>query len=359
MKMKKTFLVGMASVILATSVSFGASAAKAEIQTIGDIPTRIITDFENLDGATTDNHDAFFGSGSANGVDFGVKGGLGTDASKALVFGNVTADNYYAEASYNPNFDDGAKTEGFEGATDFIMHVDAGGETDGLAFQFVFGEWEYTATGEPRMKKNPETGKNENAITFWKFADDVNTVYYALEDGGTSWTKYTGTSNSYVRLPSGFKGYVRIPLDSFDPSWNSTDANDKVDFKHFTRFSFYYGMYNRHKTTGYAMAIDDIGFCGAELAQNENMNNNNNNGNNAGNNSGNNTGGTVDEDHSTGGNTGDNDDFAETNDVGKNENTPFVTPDTGDATAIYVLISIVLASGILIVLATKNMKDHC
>ena len=70
----------------------------------------------------------------------------------------------------------------------------------------------------------------------------------------------------YIRLATGFKGYVRIPLSEFDPDWNSKDQNDKFDLKHITRISFYYGMYNRHVEPGYAIAIDNIGFCGNNLS---------------------------------------------------------------------------------------------
>ena len=234
--MKKKKSIRLLTVIIAISLvftsAFTASAAKADIEKVGGIPTRFVTGFENLGGTTVDSSDALFGSGASTGVDFGVKSGYGVNGSNAYVFGNNSADNFFAEASYNPNFDDAAKTEGLENATDMVFYVNGEGETDELAFMIVFGEWDYDSDGNPVMKRNNETGNMENAVTFWKVADDINTTYYSLADGETEWEKHTGTSNAYVRLPAGFKGYVRVPLDNFDPDWNSRDENDKKDLIH-------------------------------------------------------------------------------------------------------------------------------
>ena len=181
--------------------------------------------------------------------------------------GNVSADNLFAEASYNPSADAAAKNDGLANASDFVCYVNTGGETAiEPAFQVVIGEWDYDKSGNPVMKKNNDTGNMENALTFWKPADSVDTKYYTLADGETDWSEHSGTSMGYVKLPIGFKGYVRIPLSEFDPTWQSKDQNDKFDLKHITRISFYYGMYNRHVETGYAIAVDNIGFCGNDLS---------------------------------------------------------------------------------------------
>lgn len=265
MRIKGKVFSGFTALCVLLTFPVCASAAKADIQVIGGRNVRIITDFENLSGKSTDEGTALFGDGSSKGVDFSVKAGYGVDESNALVMGNVSADSYFAEASYNPNEDEMAKTEGLTDASDMIFYINGEGETNEVAFQIVFGEWDYDEDGNPVMTKNNDTGNMENAITFWKPADDINTVYYSLADGEDEWKSYTGTSQGYVRLPSGFKGYVRIPLSSFDPVWNSHDENDKIDLNHITRISFYYGMYNRHQTTGYAIAIDNIGFAGDNL----------------------------------------------------------------------------------------------
>ena len=344
--MKKKKSIRLLTVIIAISLvltsAFTASAAKADIEKVGGIPTRFVTDFENLGGTTVDSSDALFGSGASTGVDFGVKSGYGVNGSNAYVLGNNSADNFFAEASYNPNFDDAAKTEGLENATDMVLYVNGEGETDELAFMIVFGEWDYDSDGNPVMKRNNETGNMENAVTFWKVADDINTTYYSLADGETEWEKHTGTSNAYVRLPAGFKGYVRVPLDNFDPDWNSRDENDKKDLIHLTRISFFYGIYNRHKTTGYAMAIDNIGFAGEDLSkvvENQNP---------GGSNNGNNTGENVEKpgDSNNGNNTVEN----------KNEANPSADgPATGDA-PIAVLGVLVLASAAVIAVSRKKIK---
>lgn len=334
--MKKS--IRLLTVIIAISLvftsAFTASAAKADIEKVGGIPTRFVTDFENLGGATVDSSDALFGSDASKGVDFGVKSGYGVNGSNAYVLGNNSADNYFAEASYNPNFDDAAKTEGLENATDMVFYINGEGETDELAFMIVFGEWDYDSDGNPVMKKNNETGNMENAVTFWKVADDINTTYYSLADGETEWKKHTGTSNAYVRLPAGFKGYVRVPLDNFDPDWNSKDENDKMDLVHLTRVSFFYGIYNRHKTTGYAMAIDNIGFAGEDLSKVVEKPADSNNENNAGENKVTDTGSAEN----------------------KNEANPSADgPATGDA-PIAVLGVVVLASAAVIAVSRKKIK---
>lgn len=258
---------GLTALSVAAAIPFAASAEKAVLSKVGGYPTRIITDFESLSGKKVGNCDELFGTGSDAGVDFGVKSGYGVSGSNALVMGNVSADGLFAEASYNPSADANAKNDGLEQASDFVCYVNTGGETSNEpAFQVVIGEWDYDKSGNPVMKKNNDTGNMENAITFWKPADSVETKYYTLAEGETDWKEHTGTSMGYIRLATGFKGYVRIPLSEFDPDWNSKDQNDKFDLKHITRISFYYGMYNRHVEPGYAIAIDNIGFCGNNLS---------------------------------------------------------------------------------------------
>lgn len=267
MKNISKIAAGLTALAVAASLPFAISAEKATLSKVGGYPTRVITDFEALNGKTVGSCDELFGTGSEAGVDFGVKSGYGINGSNALVMGNVSADNLFAEASYNPSADAAAKNDGLANASDFVCYVNTGGETAiEPAFQVVIGEWDYDKSGNPVMKKNNDTGNMENALTFWKPADSVDTKYYTLADGETDWSEHSGTFMGYVKLPIGFKGYVRIPLSEFDPTWQSKDQNDKFDLKHITRISFYYGMYNRHVETGYAIAVDNIGFCGNDLS---------------------------------------------------------------------------------------------
>ena len=112
------------------------------------------------------------------------------------------------------------------------------------------------------MKENVDTGANEYQLSWRNLWDGVDTKFYTLADGATTWTEYTGTTGSYLRIPNTFKGYVRIPLDTFELCWGSQDVNGKFDFKYLSQICFYYGMYARHTTNGYSIALDNVGFIG-------------------------------------------------------------------------------------------------
>lgn len=250
------------SACLTASIPLSASAATADIEKVGGYDARIVTDFEALSGQTSDSSDIITGSKSSDGVDFCVKTGYGINNSNALFLGEKTADSFFAEATYQVNNDSAAKADNLVGATDLVFYINGGGEPQDIAVMPLFGEWDYDTNGNAVMKKNASTGKMENAITWRELGDAVDTVYYSLADGSTEWVKHTGTSGRYLRLGTGFKGYVKISFDNFDVVWSSQDKNDKVDLKHITRFSFYYGMYARHKAAGYSIAVDNIGFIG-------------------------------------------------------------------------------------------------
>ena len=259
----------LAALMVVAALPLSASAAAAKVQQVGDLSARFITDFESLSGATVDSSAALSGNLAATGADYGVKSGYGADDGNAFVLGlgdaSKVTEGLYSEATYNPLMDENAKMEGLSsGATDFIYYLNAGGEPEGseAAMQIVIGEYDYDENGEPVMQANPSTGAEENAITYWMPADAVDTEYYTMADGSSEWVKHTGTSGSYVRVEAGFKGYVRIPLEMFDPVWSSRDVNGKWDLKTITRVSFYYGLYPRHEEAGYAIAIDNIGFVG-------------------------------------------------------------------------------------------------
>ena len=102
MKGVSKIAAGLTALAVAASLPFAISAEKATLSKVGGYPTRIITDFEALNGKTVGSCDEFFGTGSEAGIDFGVKSGYGINGSNALVMGNVSADNLFAEASYNP-----------------------------------------------------------------------------------------------------------------------------------------------------------------------------------------------------------------------------------------------------------------
>ena len=259
----------LAALVAAAALPLSASAATAKVQQVGDVSARFITDFVSLSGATVDSSTALSGNLAATGADYGVKSGYGADDGNAFVLGlgdaSKVSQGLYSEATYNPLMDENAKMEGLSsGATDFIYYLNAGGEPEDseAAMQIVIGEYDYDENGEPVMQANPSTGVEENAITFWMPADAVDTEYYTMADGSSEWVKHTGTSGAYVRVEAGFKGYVRIPLEMFDPVWSSRDVNGKWDLKTITRVSFYYGLYPRHEEAGYAIAVDNIGFAG-------------------------------------------------------------------------------------------------
>jgi len=264
---KKSFALLVVSLFLLSFFSFSTLAASSDTLDIGGYRVRVITDFENfedglLNGDVED--DALTGT-VQNGLLFGIRNGFGVNGSKAYVLGAEDdpslASGVFTEASYKPQLDEKANLN-LEGATDFVFWIDTTGETLSVAFQIVIGERDYDADGEPVMKENMDTGALEYQITWRNIWDGIDTKYYTLADGETEWVEHTGTSGYYVRLDNTFKGYVRIPLDTFELCWGSQDVNDTFDFKYLTDIGFYYGMYSRHAETGYAIALDNIGFAG-------------------------------------------------------------------------------------------------
>lgn len=265
MRKMRILALTLSVIMLSAMIPLASLAAPADTTDVGGYNVRFITDFENFDdGTMIGDADALTGT-KQNGLQFGVKNGYGKDGGKAYVLGAIDDPNLsggiFAEASYKPQLDSQAKLN-LQGATDFVFWLDGTGEPDDVAFMIVIGERDFDENGDPVMKENKDTGALEYQLSWRNLWDGLDTKYYTLADGESTWTEYTGTTGSYLRLSNTFKGYVRIPLETLELCWGTQDVNDTFDFKYLTQICFYYGIYSRHTTNGYAVAIDNIGFAG-------------------------------------------------------------------------------------------------
>ena len=85
MKNISKIAAGLTALAVAASLPFAISAEKATLSKVGGYPTRVITDFEALNGKTVGSCDELFGTGSEAGVDFGVKSGYLSSNSPEVI----------------------------------------------------------------------------------------------------------------------------------------------------------------------------------------------------------------------------------------------------------------------------------
>ena len=149
-------------------------------------------------------------------------------------------------------------TLNFEGATELWFYVD-------------ISDWGTARGVRPIIYENGCDTDGEilaGEETVW-LPDFEKTSYIEAEGGG--WKEATVVEDGSVDLPLGYKGFVRVPIDSMKhpPEFGADDTNGKFDGKRVTKIALELGCYAEND--GHHIIFDHIGFVGTDIKGGEDL----------------------------------------------------------------------------------------
>lgn len=141
------------------------------------------------------------------------------------------------------------------GATEFTFWIDASKyyAPNGIVFVPRMSVQEYDDKGKPTSKYPAY------------MPGDLNACYYKNTKG--EWEGALISQYGFFTLPSGYKGYVRVPLEGFKPaSWNA-DARPVMQLDKVIQINFYlFTNAGKNAMNTYAL-LDDFAFAGNNLKE--------------------------------------------------------------------------------------------
>ena len=173
---------------------------------------KTVTDFSLVpDGILPGVNDTtgYFSNLSGNGGNFLIRttDGAGYKNSRGLEYGvpsNASANAWVSFQILSPSYNNSSASGGKE----LYFWIDTTNFVDSFSHLLYFSE--YDASGD-------ET-------TIW--APNSTGTFY-IEDGYGGFTTRT-LSSGYLNYPSGYKGFVKVPLSIFSPIWGTGDTNSLV-----------------------------------------------------------------------------------------------------------------------------------
>lgn len=203
-----------------------------------------------------------FASGLGSVFDATVKSNVGINGGNGLV---ITCNNEqgstpewiswdtYTDKALHP-------VTNVVGATDFVMWFDT--------TKWIYKVPTYILQGKPTPKyfdyyidigeyDYDNTGKLTGNITTWE--PKMYAVCYL--QNGTHWDETQTTTDKRIRMPKGFKGWIRLPISSLQkPDWGNYDVDNKFDGKHIVSIGCGVGFWKDNN--GSSFTIANYGFLG-------------------------------------------------------------------------------------------------
>lgn len=185
----------------------------------------------------------YFGSMTDNGTNYVIEtaDGVGYQSSRGLRYSvpsTAGADVWVSWKLLPPSY----TVTSAHGADSFYYWVDT------------------TNMGSNRLSHMVLISENDaaaNETTVWTLKSTAN-LY--LEDGTGGFYQIAG-DNGNVKYPVGYKGFVRIPLTEFTPTYGTADSNAQWGLDSINYIQFAYNSYDEWK--GCSAAFDSFGFLGS------------------------------------------------------------------------------------------------
>lgn len=267
--LKKLLALTVSAALIIPAFALTSLASNGDVIDVGDSSEKLLTDFENYDDGLrisqcTNKEFVCSNDNDAAGGVYQIKADKGQNASKGLyeAASSQLVNGLYSCFEYIPLRDAPTKTVDYQGGTDLVFWIDNTIQTNTAkvsSFQIVWEEWDYNSDGSAATVTNDQD-QIVPKVTSWALKDSKTNPYYLMADDETAWTQEQGTAGTYISISNTFKGYVRIPLSSFNCCWSSTDNDGKADLKHIVDIQMYYGIYPRDING--AFVLDNIGFLG-------------------------------------------------------------------------------------------------
>lgn len=101
-----------------------------------------------------------------------------------------------------------------------------------------------------------ETDNAANETTVWGIKSSSS---FYLENSAGEFVKYTA-DGSYLTYPVGYKGFVKVPLESFEPKFGTADSNSQFGFDSINYFQLAFNSWSSR--AGSSVIFDSFGFNG-------------------------------------------------------------------------------------------------
>lgn len=206
---------------------------------------KCIANIENISAGIrpgVNDTSGYFSNLAGNGQNFLVEtvDGTGYQGSRGLRYSVPPSANADAWVSFQmlPPAYNSAQAKG---ATDLYFWIDT------------------TSLGSQRFSHMLYFSENDtagNESTIWTLQ---SSGYFYIENGRGGFIKIP-IDNSYLKYPAGYKGFVKVPLSSFTPTWATSDSNSQFGLDGINYILLAFNSFDEWH--GYNVTFDSFGFTG-------------------------------------------------------------------------------------------------
>ncbi len=142
------------------------------------------------------------------------------------------------------------------GATEFMFWVDTS------AYYVPDEDIEFV----PRPSVQVYDG-DEPTTMYATYMPNSDARAYWYDETEEKWVGRYADTSGFFRIPSGYVGYVRIPLEFYEPASWTADAPDVMPLNNVIQMVFYFGTWAGEGSMDTYAYIDDLSFAGDDMPE--------------------------------------------------------------------------------------------